>query len=142
LSDHVEGQRSVDEPLDKFQATHFLLTGGADRSVSFADNKARHGILHCLLNSGASKRPETGMRLLQGSSPTVPPTAARHPIPDQEFTVSYIAIGHERTLRHLDVKKAMVESKGITTFCGPQSKLLGSTNRVARRLWASHSVAH
>ena len=30
-----------------------------------------------------------------------PPTATRHPIPEQEFALSYVADGHERTLRPL-----------------------------------------
>jgi hypothetical protein len=50
----------------------------------------------------SANRPETGMRPLQGSSRLVPPAAARHPIPDQELAPSYVAVGHEQILRHLD----------------------------------------
>ena len=32
----IEGQRPVDEPLDKFQATHLLLRVGTDGPVGFA----------------------------------------------------------------------------------------------------------
>ena len=46
LGHRIEGQSPVDEPLDKFQATHLLLSLGADGSVILADDTARHRFTH------------------------------------------------------------------------------------------------
>ena len=42
LRDRIEGQRPVDEPLDKFQAAHLLLPVGADGPICLAGDV--HGI--------------------------------------------------------------------------------------------------
>jgi hypothetical protein len=42
LGYRIEGQRSIDEPLDKFQTAHLLLPVGADRPVALAGD-VHHG---------------------------------------------------------------------------------------------------
>jgi molybdenum-dependent DNA-binding transcriptional regulator ModE len=49
LGDHVEGQRPVNEPLDKLQSAHLLLSIGADSPICLAGDRAGIGILRCLL---------------------------------------------------------------------------------------------